>query len=83
MTNTCFYSTWQGASNAAQRLGFKSYLEYLAGYKQDSQLPCDPAKQYYRNWKNNGGWYGFLDKKILQIFILIGRMLAMRHNFCI
>ena len=51
------YPTWQEASEAAIKLGFKTSFEYRSGYKKDSKLPSDPHKFY----KNFPTWFIFLD----------------------
>ena len=52
-----FYCTCADASEAAQALGIKSTLEYLARYREDSKLPGDPRKRYPDEWM---GWHDFL-----------------------
>jgi len=46
------YSTSVEAGAAARKLGFKSKIEYIAGYKQDLKLPREPIKFYedVTNW---------------------------------
>ena len=51
------YATLAEASEAAQRLGFKTSTEYFKGYKQDPKLPRHPDGMYRRNWAD---WYSFL-----------------------
>ncbi len=51
-----FYPTWQRASKAARKLGFKARPDYNAGYKKDSRLFSNPDKGY----KDFPGWKKFL-----------------------
>ena len=55
------YATYQEASEATIKLGINSRQEYMKRYKEDSQLPSCPDKEY----KNNGwvSWYLFLGKE--------------------
>ncbi len=55
--DTAKYATWQEASVAAVKLGFKTSSEYRNGYKKDGKLPSDPHKFY----KNFPTWFIFLD----------------------
>jgi superfamily II DNA or RNA helicase len=50
------YVTWQEASRASIRLGFKTVGEYRKGYKQDLHLPSRPAYTY----QDFPGWRVFL-----------------------
>ncbi len=52
------YPTWQEASVAAVKLGFKSSTDYTSNYRKDSRLPGRPDFSY----KNTGwpGWDVFL-----------------------
>ena len=52
-----FYATCAEASDAAQRLGFKTSQEYGEGYKQDRRLPSTPKRIYSEYWS---GWADFL-----------------------
>lgn len=45
-----FYPTVAEASEAAQRLGFRTKKDYLLGYKADPQLPSSPHVTYKREW---------------------------------
>ncbi|MDE2038022.1 MAG: DEAD/DEAH box helicase family protein [Patescibacteria group bacterium] len=54
-----FYETWQEASVAAQKLGFKGRQSYLEGCMVNRKLPCNPARTYGKNWP---GWFEFLGK---------------------
>ncbi|WP_289008798.1 VPA1269 family protein [uncultured Marinobacter sp.] len=54
------YVTYAEASEAAQRLGFKTKAEYQNGCKQDPKLPFSPNQVYAEDW---GGWYVFLGTK--------------------
>lgn len=54
-----FYPTWQQASKAARKLGFKARPDYNAGYKKDPRLFSNPDKGY----KDFPGWDKFLGKK--------------------
>ena len=58
-----FYPTIHEASKAAVALGFKSFPEYRAGYKQDKKLPAKPEALYSDDWSGFGTWYGFLGNK--------------------
>lgn len=40
------YSTWQQASEAAKKMGFKSMREYKKGFKKDPNLTSHPNKTY-------------------------------------
>jgi len=51
------YATYAEASEAAQRLGFKSSEEYKKGYQQDPQLSSSPREFYSEEWWD---WYDFL-----------------------
>lgn len=53
-----FYSTWEKASKAAQKLGFKGKNEYIARYKVDDKLPSNPDTFY----SDFPGWIEFLGK---------------------
>lgn len=58
-----FYPTLSEASQAARRLKIKSGPEYKKNRRQDPRLPVDPPVVYgHKQWKQNGGWYGFLGK---------------------
>lgn len=54
---TTKYATYAEASEAAQDLGFSTAKEYLNGYRQDPQLPCEPRESYSEEWVD---WYDFL-----------------------
>lgn len=54
-----FYSTWQDASKAAIKLGFKNIKEYTQNYKKDLRLPCSP----YQVYPDFPGFKKFLGKK--------------------
>ncbi|MFB2762786.1 integrase repeat-containing protein, partial [Marinobacter shengliensis] len=58
MTNK--YTTCAQASEAAQALGIKSSAEYLARYREDPKLLCNPNKFYVDEWLD---WYDFLGTK--------------------
>ncbi len=45
------YETYEEASEAAQRLGIKSYREYKSRYKEDLRLPASPNQAYKTQWK--------------------------------
>ena len=51
------YVTLAEASEAAQRLGFKTRTEYLEGYQKDPKLPSNPQRSYAGEWDY---WYSFL-----------------------
>ncbi|WP_328188067.1 VPA1269 family protein [Marinobacter sp. OP 3.4] len=51
------YATYAEASEVAQRLGFKSLVEYTKGYHQDPRLPVNPHVRYSEHWP---GWPKFL-----------------------
>ncbi|WP_051600520.1 gamma-mobile-trio integrase GmtZ [Pseudomonas moraviensis] len=53
------YETITEASEAAQRLGFRSKKDYLAGYKADPRLPYSPHEKYVGKWKL-WGWDAYL-----------------------
>lgn len=40
------YDTWQQASEAAKKLGFRNMLEYKKGFKKDPRLTSTPNKTY-------------------------------------
>ena len=44
------YATLAEASEAAQRLEFKTQPEYKKGYKQDPKLPANPNQLYAGDW---------------------------------
>ena len=52
-----YYSSIQEASKSAQKLRFKTRLQYLAGCSADLKLPLDPKKIYEEDWS---GWRNFL-----------------------
>ncbi|MGH1431801.1 MAG: gamma-mobile-trio integrase GmtZ [Neptuniibacter sp.] len=52
-----YYSSIQEASKSAQKLRFKTKLQYLAGRSADQKLPLDPKKNYEEDWS---GWRNFL-----------------------
>ena len=51
------YATLADASEAAQRLEFKTQPEYKRDYKQDPKLPANPNQLYAGDWDD---WYSFL-----------------------
>ncbi|HAX11138.1 MAG TPA: hypothetical protein DCX68_13975 [Marinobacter hydrocarbonoclasticus] len=51
------YATYAEASEAAQRLGFKTNKEYGKGYDQDPNLPASPYSVYAEDWVS---WPRFL-----------------------
>ena len=51
------YATLAEASEAAQRLEFKTQPEYKRDYKQDPKLPANPNQLYAGDWDD---WYSFL-----------------------
>ena len=53
------YPTWEEASTAAKKLGFKSGMEYRKRYREDSRLPSTPRSSY----QNFPGWRVFLGKE--------------------
>jgi len=56
-----FYSTYEEASQAAQKLGIKLKTEYERRYKEDSRLPSTPNRTYKDSgWIN---WLVFLGKE--------------------
>jgi len=57
---TTKYATYAEASEAAQRLGFKSSNEYVRGYRQDPRLTSVPSRIYADDWVD---WYEFLATK--------------------
>lgn len=59
-----FYPTWKEALIAARRLHIESVTEYKQRYKEDPRLPSSPGRVYEDVWKKNGGWPGFLRKKV-------------------
>ncbi|HBW84773.1 MAG TPA: hypothetical protein DEF79_12105, partial [Gammaproteobacteria bacterium] len=54
---TTKYATLAEASEAAQRLGFKTQPEYKKSYRNDPKLPANPDQFYAGDW---GDWYSFL-----------------------
>lgn len=54
-----FYATWQEASEAARKYGFKTVKEYISGYKQDSRLHSSPNERY----PDFPGWVVYLGKE--------------------
>tara|TARA_B100000700_G_scaffold104150_1_gene117649 strand:+ start:9534 stop:14033 length:4500 start_codon:yes stop_codon:yes gene_type:complete len=54
------YSTLREASEAAVRLGVKTYIEYKSRFKEDSRLRSSPDTIYSNEWVS---WYDFLGKK--------------------
>ena len=44
------YATVAEASEAAQRLGFKSGAEYFRGYEKDPKLASTPNRFYAEDW---------------------------------
>ncbi len=52
------YSTWQEASEAAIKLGIKTWAEYKIKYKNDARLPSNPNQVY----KDFPGHLAFLKK---------------------
>ncbi len=59
-TETTYYSTWEEASAAAQRLHLTNRTEYRYGRPKDPKLHSAPNTIYTSVWKKNGGWPGFL-----------------------
>lgn len=55
-----FYKTYSEASEAVQRLGFKSHREYRQYYQKDPKLPSAPNTFYQHDFQNHGRWVGFL-----------------------
>ncbi len=53
-----FYTTWEEASQATQKLGLKKVSEYREMYRKDNKLPPDPSYTY----KNFPSWNVFLGK---------------------
>ncbi|WP_370258780.1 gamma-mobile-trio integrase GmtZ [Marinobacter nauticus] len=51
------YATLAEASEAAQRLGLKTYTEYQKGYKKDPKLTAVPSDFYAEDWDD---WYSYL-----------------------
>ena len=51
------YATLAEASEAAQRLGFKTQKEFYEGYKQDPKLTVSPFDFYAEDWDD---WYSYL-----------------------
>lgn len=51
------YVTYEEAANAASKLGFRNYLEYIAGHKRDPLLPYTPHLVYKNKWIS---WHTFL-----------------------
>ncbi len=57
------YPTWEEASAAARALGIRSSTDYArGGYKKDPRLVSAPDR-FYPDWKERGGWPGFLNTK--------------------
>ncbi len=57
------YETYQEASAAAIRLGFKSRDSYLRGRHKDPKLPMSPSRIYGRSW---AGWIDYLQIDLKQ-----------------
>ena len=56
-----FYTTCAQASQAAQKLGIKTQLEYGQRYREDPLLPSNPSSAYQKkDWIN---WLEFLGKE--------------------
>ena len=65
--NNCqaeFYETWQEASEASIRLGFKIRDQYAKGYRQDPKLPSGPFNVY----PDFPGWDVFLGRKMKEYY---------------
>jgi len=58
-----FYPTWQEASRAALKLGLTSLPQYLAGYKEDPRLPCNPNLIYKKDFPNFFIFFGRGEEK--------------------
>lgn len=56
----CFYSTYEEASFAAQKLGCLFGTQYKKIYKNDPYLPSAPQKVYSKDWTS---WSDFLGNK--------------------
>jgi hypothetical protein len=55
------YQTMVEASSAAQALGIRNGNDYNHRRASDPLLPANPAK-YYDDWRDRGGWRGFLGR---------------------
>lgn len=51
------YPTWQQAARAAKKLGLKTLISYLKGYKADPRLPASLAIQY-KDYPGNPRFFG-------------------------
>jgi superfamily II DNA or RNA helicase len=51
-----FYSTWQEASQAAQKLGVRSQANYRRSYKSDPRLPSAP-EEFYSDYPGDATFY--------------------------
>ena len=54
------YTTIEEASNAAKKLGIKSFSQYKSDYLKDRRLVSKPNQKYHKDWKTFGSWKGFL-----------------------
>lgn len=63
-----YYSSWSEASEAAIKLGIQSFKEYKQRFREDPLLPCCPDKVYKRDWKEKGGYRGFLNSDYVNTY---------------
>jgi hypothetical protein len=52
------YGSLFEAQQAIERLGIKSYSQYLNRYREDPLLPGDPRKQYKKDWQDAYHFFG-------------------------
>ena len=60
--NRNFYSTWEEASKAVQKLGIQNYGDYTRLYKKDRRLPSNPYERY-PNFPGHAKFYLTGDKR--------------------
>lgn len=58
-----YYRTFEEASDAACRLGIKSFEQYKLDYRLDPRLMSNPQTFYGEEWQAKGGLMVFLKKK--------------------
>ncbi|MEN9613927.1 MAG: hypothetical protein RLZZ347_234 [Candidatus Parcubacteria bacterium] len=52
-----FYPTWQEASKAVIKLGFRVMIEYVRGFRKDPRLPSNP-KDVYKDYPGDPTFFG-------------------------
>jgi hypothetical protein len=60
-----FYSTYEEASQVAQKLGYKTSSDYFSLYKEDPRLSGAPHHYYSEFWK---GWPLFLGSRTEEVY---------------